>query len=151
MSYIKIYKKTTEDISFLKSIEKKLLPYLSLVDKSKYPIYITVVLKKDMSDLSHLDLDNSKILLKYNSQLQSKEDILFVLIHEIWHFICLHNKELHKVAFSEESKYIEKALNKVYSGHDWHDALPWEITANFMATILTGKFFKRHFINKKNK
>jgi len=150
MSYIKIYKKTTEDISFLKSIEKKLLPYLSLVDKSKYPIIITVVLKKDMSDLSHLDLDNSKILLKYNSQLQSKEDILFVLIHEIWHFICLHNKELHKVAFSEENKYVD-FLQKKFKDKDFHDLYSFEVVSNLMAIILTGKFLKRHHINKKNK
>ncbi len=148
MSYIKIYKKTDEDISFLKSIEEKLKPFLSLVDKSKYPISVTVVKKKDKNDLSHLDLDNSKILLKYNSQLQSKEDIIFVLVHEIFHWISLYNDELKKVAFTDEIQYLEKALQKVYPKNDGHDLLPYEVVANFMAALITGKFHKRHFFNK---
>ncbi len=149
MSYIKIYNKSQEDISFLKSIESKIKPFLSLVNKEEYPITVIVYTKKNKQDLSNLDLESNRITLKYNSKLQSKEDICWVLLHEIGHWLSLKNPELKKVAFSEENKYVQKALNKVYAGYDWHDALSYEIFANTFATLLIGKFFKRH--NYKNK
>lgn len=149
MSYIKLYNKSQEDINFLTSISKKLKPFLSLVEKSEYPIIVTVLQKKNKNDLSSLDLNNNKITLKYSSKLQSKQDIAFVFIHEIFHWICLKNHELKKVAFSEENKYID-LLQKKYKNKDFHDAYAYEIISNFMATVLIGKFHKRHFLNKKN-
>lgn len=154
MSYIKIYNKSQENINFLTSISKKLKPFLTLVDSKEYPIIIYVIQKKSKNDLSHLDLDNNKILLKYNSQLQSKQDILWVFVHEIFHWICLKNKELKTIVFSDENKFLEKALEKVYpkeKGFDHHDLLPYEVASNVIATILVGTFFKRHFFDKKSK
>ncbi len=149
MVFITIKNTTSYDISFLKQYAQRLKPFLSLVGKQYYPFRIVVVEKKYKTDRSNFDTKTQKLILKYSPQLQSKQDLVWVLFHEFAHFLSLNNTELFKVAFSKEAETIEKVLEKKYGNkYDWHDILPWEVFANGFATVLLGKFRKRHFINK---
>jgi hypothetical protein len=81
---------------------------------------------------------------------QSKEDIAWVLIHEFAHFLTIKNSELKKIALSEENEMLEQILKQKYKlstdqmREIFHDFLPVEVVANFFATMIIGKFHKRH-------
>jgi hypothetical protein len=153
LAYITIKNKTDFDISFLKQYAQKLKPFLGLVDKSKYPFKITVITKKNFYDRSSFDLKSSSLILKIDLSKQSKEDIAWVLIHEFTHFLTHNNSELAKIAFSKENDLLEKILKSKFKVTDaeiseiFHDLLSYEIIANFLATVIIGKFHKRHPIS----
>ena len=150
MSYITIKNTTSYDISFLKKYAQKLKPFLHLVDKQHYPFKIVVIERKHKTDRSNFDTKTQKLILKYSEKLQSKEDLSWVLFHEFAHFLSVNNSELKQIAFSEENKYVEKVLSEKYPNTDFHDAYSYEIVANTVATLLLGKFFKRHSIYKQS-
>jgi uncharacterized protein YlxP (DUF503 family) len=153
VAYITIKNKTDFDISFLKQYAQKLKPFLGLVDKSKYPFNITVVKKKDFYDRSSFDVASNSLTLKIDLSKQSKEDVAWVLIHELTHFLTQNNPELAKIAFSKENDLLEKILKNKFKVSDaelsevFHDLLSYEIIANFLATVIIGKFHKRHPIS----
>jgi hypothetical protein len=154
MSYITIKNKTDFDISFLKQYAQKLKPFLNLVDKSKYPFKITVENKKDMYDRSVFDMGSNTLVLKINLKIQSKEDVVWVLVHEFTHFLSRNNPELAKIAFSKENEFLKNILKNKFKVSDdqqldeiFHDMLSYEIVANFLATLIIGKFHKRHPIS----
>lgn len=153
MSYITITNKTDFDVNFLKQYAQKLKPFLGLIDKSKYPFKIVVVKKKDFYDRSSFDTTSSSLILKIDLAKQSKEDVAFVLVHEFTHFLTQNNPELAKIAFSQENKLLEKILKQNFKASDseitevFHDMLSYEIVANLLATIIIGKFHKRHPIS----
>ena len=153
MPYITIKNKTDFDISFLKQYAQKLKPFLGLVDNKFYPFKITVIKKKDFYDRSSFDMNSSSLILKIDLSKQSKEDVAWTLAHEFTHFLSRNNPELAKIAFSKENELLEKLLKNKFKVSDselsevFHDLLSYEIVANFLATVIIGKFHKRHPIS----
>ena len=157
MAKISIKNKTDYDVSFLKPYAEKLQPYLGLVPAGKYPFRVVVVKKKDFYDRSSFDIDSGQLVLKIDMSKQSKEDIAWVLIHEFAHFICTNNLELKKTCLDAEQETAEQIFQKTFKINSskvheiFHDFLPVEVAANFFATMIIGKFHKRHpFSNVKN-
>lgn len=150
MASIKIVNKTKWDIGFLSEYANKLKPFLGVVSGKSYPFKVTVIKKKDFYDRSFFDLGNNELTLKIDLTKQSKEDVAWVLIHEFAHFLSANNSELKKTCLGEEQDSLEQILGKVYDidkgkVHEiFHDFLPVEVAANFFATMLIGKFHKRH-------
>jgi hypothetical protein len=152
MAYIKIINKSGQKID-LSNAANKLKPYFNLVDKSKYPFIVTIIKKKDFYDRSNFDMNSGKLTLKADLNQQSMEDIEFVFVHEFTHFLTKNNPELSKIAFSKENEFLQKILKKQFKVSDeqmdevFHDMLSYEIVANFLATLIIGKFHKRHPIS----
>jgi len=150
MPAIKVTNKTGWDISFLRPYAEKLRPFIQLVDGKDFPFEIIVVKKKDFYDRSNFDLDSHQLIFKIDPKKQSKEDIAWVLIHEFCHFLCSTNPELKKTSLSEEHFTLKKILQKNFKikteeiEEIFHDFLPAEVVANFFATLIIGKFHKRH-------
>lgn len=150
MAKISIKNKTDYDVSFLKPYAEKLQPYLGLVPAGKYPFQVVVLKKKDFYDRSSFDIDSGRLVLKIDMSKQSKEDVAWVLIHEFAHFICTNNPELKKTCLDAEQDTLEEILQKTFQidsnkVHEiFHDFLPVEVAANFFATLIIGRFHKRH-------
>lgn len=149
MIYLKVKNISGQKIDFKKMVSK-LKPFFSLVDNSHYPLYIFVHKKKNKEDLSYFDLENNQIHLKFDVNTQSKLELFWLICHEFFHFIQRNNKEIGKIAFSKENRFIERVLEKYGydKKYDVHDCFSYEIQANTFATMLVGKFFKRHFLVK---
>ena len=151
MSYIKVHNKSGFKVDF-KAMAQKLKPYLSLVDKKYYPLIINVIKKKHKLDRSNFDLNTNTLLLKIDTSYQSEQEIAWIIFHEFWHFIEKNNKEIYKIAFSEENALLEELFKRVFKLSDdkmteiMHDFFSYEIGSNFFATMLAGKFFKRHSV-----
>ena len=127
--------------------------YFHLVDKSKYPLNIIVLKKKAKDDRSFFDLDSNKLTLKIDTSYQSEQEIIWLCAHEFFHFLQNNNPELSKLTFNKETEFLEKVLTKVLpesNGFDSHDLMIWEVGANSFATLIAGKFFRRHWLKKKN-
>jgi hypothetical protein len=150
VAYITIKNTTNWDMGFLKEYAKKLQPFVNLVTPDSYPFQVTVVKKKGPHDRSSYDLDTHQLILKIDMTTQDKEDVAWVLAHEFCHFLTANNPELKKTALSEEHDTLEKILEKSFKIDNskmreiFHDFLPPEVAANFFATMLIGKFHKRH-------
>lgn len=156
MAKIKITNRTDYDISFLKQYAEKLQPFLGFVPIGKYPFRVIVVKKKDFYDRSSFDLDTHELILKIDMTKQDEEDVAWVLIHEFAHFLTTNNAELKKTALGAENNMLESILEKHFKisndqVHEiFHDFLPVEVAANFFATLIVGRFHKRHpFANVK--
>lgn len=149
MAYIRVHNTSGFKVDFKKMAEK-LKPYISLVNKEHYPLTIEVVKKKNKLDRSHFDLENNALLLKIDLAYQTEEEIAWVLYHEFFHFIEKNNSEIHKIAFSEENVLLEKLLKRVFKLSEshmteiMHDFFSYEIGSNLFATMLAGKYYKRH-------
>lgn len=157
MPYITVKNQSGFDIGFLKKFAKKLEPYLELVDPSKYPFKVIVTRKKDFYDRSSFDLMSNQLNLKIDLAKQSPEEIAWVLAHEFAHFLCNNNEELKKTCLGNEHEHLERMISQKYSievdkVHEiFHDFLPAEVFANGFATMVIGKFYKRHpYKNVKN-
>lgn len=150
MAYITITNQSNFDVKFLNNYASKLKPYLDLVDKSKYPFRVIVQNKKNHYDRSSFDLTSSELILKIDMKKQSEEEIAWVLVHEFFHFLSNGNKELQSTCLSEEYETLIKILMKKFNlseeqvGEIFHDFLPAEVAANSFATMIIGKFYKRH-------
>ena len=153
MIYAKIRNHSGYKIN-LKPIFDKVKPYLKLVDKSHFPISITIVKKKYKEDRSAFNLENGEMIMKYNPKLQSEEDFLWAVAHELGHFITFYNKELYKTCFGKEYTLMVELFKKLLDLSDEqvnevvHDMLPPEVIANFFATLIIRKFYKRHSFQK---
>ena len=150
MAYVQIQYKTKQKVD-LKPIANKLKPFFHLVDKSAYPFKVTVVDKKGFYDRSAFDLESNHLELKVDMTKQSQEEIDWVFAHEFAHFLSNNNPELKKTCLHNEHWILEKLLQKVYPNapvyEAFHDFLPAEVFANGFATMVVGKFYKRHPIN----
>jgi len=150
MAFITIKNQTKFDVSFLKKIAQELKPFLKLVDQSKYPFKVTVINKKGPYDRSTFDLGSNTLILKIDMTKQSPEEISWVFAHEFAHFLSNNNDQLKAVALGPEHETAEKVFQQTFKieideVHEiFHDFLPAEVAANFFATLIVGRFHKRH-------
>jgi len=149
MAYIQVKNKSGQKVD-LSNVGQKLKPFFGLVPKDKYPIKVTILKKKGHFDRSTFDLGSSQLVFKCDTDKQPQEEIEWVFAHEFAHFLCLHNPELKKTTLSKEYDALQWILRKVFRVNDtqlqevFHDFLPPEVFANGFATMLVGKFYKRH-------
>jgi len=126
-----------------------LAPYYDLVPKDKYPLEITIVPKKSENDRSFFDNEKNNMTLKFSKD-QVEDDVNWVFIHEFCHFAENNNAELKKATEVSENIALNLLLQKIFKLQEkqvaeiFHDFFPAEVFANSFATILLGKYFKRH-------
>lgn len=153
MIYFKIKNNTKRDVvrHFRQAI-KLLKPYFDLIDSKKYPVKVVVLLKEDTKDRSTVLDDKDAMIIKIfeDESKQSDTDIVWLILHEFAHIIQSYNEEIKKTSLSEEDTALRIAFSKLFNMNEdqvvevFHDFLPSESTANFFATMLIGKFHKRH-------
>lgn len=149
MVYVKVRNRSGQQID-LKPIVKKLKPYFGLVEKSKYPIKVLITKKKNFYDRSHFDLNTGDLHLKFDNSQQDQDDMEWVFAHEFAHYLSRHNREIYKTCLHKEHELLQVIFKKVFGlnidgVHEiFHDFLPAEVFANGFATMVTGKFHKRH-------
>ncbi len=152
MTYFRVKNVSGQKID-LKPILMKLRPFCDLVSKDKFPLVIEIRKKKNKTDRSFFDMNDSRIVFKFDTSYQSHEEINWVTSHEFFHFIQKNNEEIGKTVFSKETDYLIKLFQKVFKIDEsavnelFHDFLPYEVSANTFATMIVGKFHKRHFFS----
>jgi len=154
MAYVTITNKSSHKVDFLQKIAQEIKPFLNLVDKSKYPFRVIVIDKKGLNDRSEFDLESNILYLKVDMTKQTPEEIAWVFAHEFAHFLSNNNPSLKNVALGPEQAAAEQFYQKAFGislsdVHEiFHDFLPAEVVANFFATLIIGKYYKRHPFNK---
>ena len=132
---------------------KLLRPYFHFVSEDKYPLLIVIQEKENDMDRSFFDPKQNEgkgtMTLRYAKD-QPKDDRDWVFIHEFGHFLENNNDELKKATEVYENIAIQELFKKLFRLRDtevteiFHDFFPAEVFSNSFATILTGKYFKRH-------
>ena len=147
--YFDIKNQSSIKVDFSEII-KKMEPFYSMLDASKFPIKVTIRDKKSFLDRSFFNTESNELTLTVDKYNVIKSDLNWVISHEFGHFLANNNPELKKVTESEENVAIHMLVKKIFKLNDkdtievFHDFLPSEMFANAFATLMIGRFYKRH-------
>lgn len=147
--YFDIENKSSIKIDF-SDIIKKMEPFYTMLDASKFPVKVTIRDKTYFLDRSSFNTETNELILTVDKYNANKNDLNWVIAHEFGHFLANNNPDLKKVTESEENIAIQLLVKRIFKLDDkdtievFHDFFPSEMFANAFATLLIGKFYKRH-------
>jgi hypothetical protein len=149
MKYFDIKNESSTELDF-SGVIKKMEPFYSLLDASKFPVKVTLKDKKAFLDRSFFSTETNEMTLTFDKFNIDKEDLDWVFAHEFGHFMANNSPELKKVTEGLENRAIQMLLKKFFHLSEeedveiFHDFFPSEMFANAFATMIIGKFYKRH-------
>lgn len=155
--YFVVKNTTSRELSLVfKSVVGILRPFLYEAPDNAYPIKVIVKERQNPEDRSTWNTGSNVLTLKIDvdKKVQSDSDIVWVLLHEWVHFLQTNNKEVARASHFAENTALIEMFEKIFGlsadevSEIFHDFLPAEVFSNSFATIMMGKFYKRHPFSK---
>ena len=142
-------KSSIQELNF-DDVIKKMEPFYGLLEHSKFPVKVVIKDKKFFIDRSFFSTETNVMTLTVDKYNVNKEDIDWVFAHEFGHFLANNNDQLRRVTELHENKAIQMVFKKLFNMSDYedveifHDFFPSEMFGNAFASLIIGKFYKRH-------